>query len=183
MSADPAMLGASRYERHEDDLYETPEWCTRVLLDWFQFRKAWEPAAGNGAIARVLAKQGWDVAASDLREGGYGQGGIDFLAQTEPVARDIVTNPPYTHADAFVRKALELTAPSGNWVAMLLRHEWDCAAMRDDLFAPGSRFRAKLILTDRPRWIPGTKVRPRHSYAWYCWQGEPVDHAIILRGR
>lgn len=183
MSADPAMLGAPRYARLEDDFYETPEWCTRVLLDWFQFPKVWEPAAGHGAIARVLAQKGWDVAASDLREGGYGQGGIDFLAHEAPVARDVVTNPPYANAEAFVRKALELTAPSENWVAMLLRNEWDTAQCRDDLFMPDSRFRAKLILTDRPRWFPGTKVRPRHAYAWYVWQGKPISNAILLRGR
>lgn len=177
------MLGPARYERREDDLYETPEWCTRVLLRHFSFGKIWEPAAGRGAMARVLAEDGADVAMSDLRGDSYGIPQIDFLAHRDPVARDIITNPPYSHADEFVRHALKLTEQSGNWVAMLLRNEWDTAMSRDDLFDEGSRFRAKVILTDRPRWIPGTTVRPRHAYAWYCWQGEPCDHPIILRGR
>lgn len=180
---DPAVLGVSKYELVEDELFETPEWCTRVLLEHFTFPKVWEPACGNGAISKVLAAAGSDVASSDLRDRGYGSPNIDFLACTDPVARDIVTNPPFSLADAFVRKALELTAPSGDYVAMLLRNEWDAASSRDDLFVPGSRFRAKLILTERPRWIPGTKMRPRHNFAWYVWAGTPQSDAILRRGR
>ena len=180
---DAAMLGRPRYQRHEADLYETPEWVTRVLLRHVTLGKVWEPACGRGAIARVLAAEGLDVAASDLHDHGYGTPGKDFLDDDNTTSRDIVTNPPYSLAHAFVVHALNITE-GRSIVAMLLRNEWDTASTRDHLFDPNGRFMAKIILTDRPRWIPGTKERPRHTYAWYVWGAIPTTNApVIMRGR
>lgn len=183
MSRDPAMLGPARYERAEGDFYATPAWVTRVLLEQVTLDKVWEPACGDGAMAKVLAAAGKDVAATDLYDRGYGTPGIDFLKAQDPTSRDIVTNPPYALADAFVRHALALTEQHRAYVCMLLRHEWDAGVTRNDILAPGTRFRAKIVLTDRPRWIEGTKMRPRHNYAWYVWAGAPVDFPTLLRGR
>lgn len=181
--SDPAMLGNSGYERREADFYETPEWCVRVLLRHVNFQRVWEPACGNGAIARVLASEGIDVAASDLHDRGYGTPGKDFLADDNPISRDIITNPPYSLAHAFVVHALSITEGSA-LVAMLLRNEWDCASTRDHLFDPNGRFMAKIVLTDRPRWIAGTTMRPRHNYAWFVWGAMPTTTSpILLRGR
>ena len=182
--ADPAMLGDSGYPRFEDDFYETPEWCVEVLLRHVVLKHVWEPACGRGAIARVLLRHGIDVTYSDLRDHGTGWAnyGVDFLKHSGPMTRDIVTNPPYSLAEAFVRHALDITAGHA-WVAMLLRNEWDCAVTRDDLFVPGSRFASKIVLTDRPRWIPGSTERPRHNYAWFVWGDVPRENATILRGR
>jgi hypothetical protein len=180
--SDKAMLGRSGYERVTDDLYETPDWVTRVLLDHIKVERVWEPACGKGAMAKVMTAAGVDVAATDLREYGYGAK-LDFLACHDETARDIVTNPPYSLADEFVRHALRLTATHHMWVAMLLRHEWDAGVTRDDILSPGGRYYAKIVLTDRPRWIAGTKERPRHNYAWYVWSGWPVLHPKLLRGR
>ena len=55
----------------------------------------WEPACGDGAIARVLERAGHRVIATDLIDRGYGEAGVDFLTTAEPRARHIVTNPPY----------------------------------------------------------------------------------------
>lgn len=177
------MLGPARYERMPDDLYETPEWVTRVLLRTVSFQRVWEPACGRGAISKVLMADGIDVASTDLRDHGYGVPDRDFLTCLDETSRDIVTNPPYAHADAFVRHALMLTERHKAAVAMLLRNEWDAGVTRDDILGTGSRFWAKIVLTDRPRWIPGTKGRPRHTYAWFIWDGAPVEHAKLLRGR
>ena len=69
----------------------------------------WEPACGDGAISKVLAEAGYQVVSTDLIDRGYGAGGQDFLKSDKPLAKNIITNPPYgTHGlgDAFVRKAL-----------------------------------------------------------------------------
>lgn len=177
------MTGAPRRQRHEADLYETPEWVTEVLLRHIQLGKVWEPACGRGAMAKVLTRHGLDVAASDIYDHGYGTPFKDFLADDNTTTRDIVTNPPYSLAHAFVAHALNLTEGRA-LVAMLLRNEWDCGHTRDHLFDPHGRFAAKIILTDRPRWIPGTTERPRHNYAWYVWDPLPSTKApVILRGR
>lgn len=166
---DPAMVGKTRYARQADDFYETPAWVTEAILPWCKGRKVWEPACGTGAMAKVMGAAGIDVAASDIRERGYGVGGVNFLTYKEEEAPDrmIVTNPPYSLADEFIAKALLLAAIHKQRVAMLLRNEFDCAAKRIGLW--DHPFAAKVVLTDRPVWIPGTKVRPRHNYAFYVW--------------
>jgi hypothetical protein len=180
---DRAMMGPALHEREPDDLYETPTWVTQVLLNWINFQRVWEPACGRGMIAKELARVGIDVAATDLREYGYGASGIDFLTCTDETSRDIVTNPPYSKSDAFVRKALKLTEKHQGVVAMLMRAEWDSALARDEFLMPGSRYMAKIVLTRRVRWFEGSTGQPRHNHAWFVWGGKPVDDAILLRGR
>jgi hypothetical protein len=108
-----------------DDLYETPACATRALINTGildQFPRIFEPAAGRGAISRELTRAGWGVVAHDLvhYEGADPgiHGGIDFFGARELVWLDaIVTNPPFRHADRFIRKGLGLGVP----VFVLLR--------------------------------------------------------------
>lgn len=97
------------------DLYETPIEATRALLRHVPLPLAiWEPAAGRGAIARVLAKTGRIVVASDLvRYAGadpYIQAPIDFFKRDQAPrnVRSIVTNPPFYCVDDFIRHGLRL---------------------------------------------------------------------------
>jgi hypothetical protein len=168
---DPAM-GVLGYERNKADFYPTPPSCTEALLRNVEIRGGvWEPACGDGAISQVLVRYFPHVVSTDLHNRGYGEGGRDFLLETSmPVGtHSIVTNPPYTQAEKFIRHALDLTEPHQGVVAMLLRNEYDCARSRSDLFRGHPACRMKLILTKRPRWIAGTKGSPRHNYAWWVW--------------
>lgn len=183
ISKDPAMLGASGYDRFEDDLYETPAWVTELLLDKLSWERVWEPACGRGAIAKVLTAYGIDVAATDLRDRGYGTPGVDFLTCEDETSRDIITNPPYAQAADFVRRALLLTEKHKGGVAMLMRNDWDAAASRDDLLKPGTRYWGKIVITKRIRWIEGTVGQPRHNHAWFIWGGTRHEWPRILRGR
>ena len=176
------MLGTSGHERAEGDFYPTPPDVTRAVLPYLPKGVAiWEPAAGDGAMATVLRVEGgYRVAESDIAPRNDAPH-VDFLAKGDlpPNTRWIVTNPPYSLAEEFVRKALDLTYPSGG-VAMLLRNEWDCASSRIDLF--GRPFARKIVLTWRPRWIAGSTGSPRHNYAWFVWswsQGR-IDPAQIV---
>ncbi len=87
----------------------------------------------------------------------------------------IITNPPYDDAisgvtaEKAVRHALKLMEPEKGLVIMLLRHDWDTAKRRHDLFRDHPAFTAKITLTFRPRWIEGSTGSPRHAYAWYVW--------------
>lgn len=85
----------------------------------------------------------------------------------------IISNPPYgKEAEKAVRKALKLMEPEKGYVAFLMRHEWDCAKTRRDLFDHPA-FAAKITLRFRPIWVEkkaGEKSKsPRFSYAWYVW--------------
>ena len=165
---DTAMLGAGTYERLPNDAYNTPTWCTEALIENISLPKqVWEPAAGMGAMLDVLEAYGYDVLPTDITDVPT----VDFLKV--PLAHlgydAIVTNPPYSLANEFVRHALHLMKRPAGMVAMLLRNEFDSARRRADLFADNPCFAMKLVLTKRPRWIDGTTTSPRHNFAWYIW--------------
>lgn len=182
-----AMHGESGYERVANDAYWTPGWCTQTVLDRVEFPPMiWEPACGEGHICRVLQVCRLSFVGSDLVDHGYGETGIDFLAAEKmpPGCTSIMTNPPYALAEAFIRKALELTKPHQGRVAMLLRNEYDCAARRRDLFEHPA-FYKKIVLTKRPRWFDKETERiyksssPRHNFAWFVWCWNWRDAPII----
>jgi len=53
--------------RRPQDFYATPEWCTEALLAQEQFwGTVYEPAVGEGHIAKILHKHGLRVLGSDL---------------------------------------------------------------------------------------------------------------------
>jgi hypothetical protein len=98
----------------EDDWFPTPAPCTQALLDHEIFTQdIWEPACGDGAMARVIERLPLSrrVHATDLVDRGYGTGGVDFLrADRLPGPGDwsIITNPPFKLAGAFADHALAL---------------------------------------------------------------------------
>ena len=95
--------------RLPNEFYPTPPEATRALLSVEQFDgDIWEPACGDGRIAKVLTDHGHAVISTDLHAYGHGETGIDFLRERTARAKHIVTNPPYGWglADRFVRRAL-----------------------------------------------------------------------------
>ena len=95
-------------DREKDDFYPTPESATQALLDKQKFEgDIWECACGNGAMSKVMIKNGYNVISSDLINRGYGDHGIDFLKSTKKVD-NIVTNPPFKFATEFTLKSFDL---------------------------------------------------------------------------
>lgn len=169
---------ASKYERRENDLYETPEWVTRALLRHFPVQKHWrilEPAAGNHKIADVLREAGAGVITLDIktydRPHDFEQ---DFLTFNLGRADAIITNPPYGLQNRlavwFVEHAL---ASTDGMVAMLLTAKFDFGKTRRRLFSDSTRFAAKINLIDRISWT-GDGVTGTEDHAWYVWGPEPV---------
>ena len=110
-------------QRIPNEYYPTPPEATRALLSVETFDGSiWEPACGEGAIASELSAAGHKVVATDLVDYGYGIPRIDFLKETRPRAKHIVTNPPYGSglADAFITRSLAFAQQTGGTVAMLL---------------------------------------------------------------
>lgn len=125
-------------KRRELDFYPTPPDVTRALMEYLYSKEIivypitiWEPACGDGAMVEVLKEYGRVVYCSDIRETGYGKGGVDYLNSpcTLPVDA-IITNPPFNQSAAFIEKAVK-DAPI---VAMLLKSQYWHAAKRTELF-------------------------------------------------
>tara|TARA_R100000458_G_C8162923_1_gene166287 strand:+ start:165 stop:698 length:534 start_codon:yes stop_codon:yes gene_type:complete len=102
--------------RVENDFYPTPPEATQALLDREKFEgNVYECACGDGAMSKVLIKNGYDVFSSDLIDRGYGKADLDFL-KSDKRFDNIITNPPFNLSTEFTIKALEL---ANNKVAML----------------------------------------------------------------
>lgn len=160
-----------------NDFHPTPPRGTRALLAVERFRgRIWEPACGDGMMSRVLEEARYKVVSTDLVDRGYGEGGVDFLAETRPRAPNIVTNPPFNLINRFVPHALGLTTGK---VAMLARLS----------FLEGSRRRGMFETTPLARvWVFSSRLAIPHNrfrvagyvnkddrggmvpFAWYVWE-------------
>lgn len=117
-------------KRHKSDFYPTPWEATAALLDylhWMQIPQGctvWEPACGNGDMSKVIRDYGYSVIETDI------QTGVDFLS-CEPRKCDwIITNPPFSLAEQFIRRAYSLGIP----FAFLLKSQYWNAQKRESLF-------------------------------------------------
>ena len=168
-----------RHRNIADNFYPTPPEATRALLSVETFDgPIHEPACGEGHMARELSAAGHTVVATDLNDRGYGSAGLDFLGQRVPLARHIVTNPPYGRglADAFLRKALMLTRETGGKVAMLLNLSSLAEPTRTPLWrsAPPARLYA---IDDVVCWPDPHRAPPAHfTRQRYCWAVWTQDH-------
>lgn len=158
------------------EFYPTPPEATRALLAAERFEGSiWEPACGQGHIAKVLESNNHHIVATDLVDYGFGQPGRDFLLERESLARNIITNPPYGRglADAFCRHAIELTADTGGKVAMLVAVQSLCHPARTPFFEkhPPAIIYAVDDCTCYPYGDPRKATRSllQQRYCWLVW--------------
>lgn len=167
-------------KRRELDYYPTPPDVTHALMRFLCLQKCriWEPACGDGAMAKVLEEYGHDVFASDIRETGYGQGGVDFLS-AERECDAVITNPPFNISEAFIRHALQQAKTD----AMVLKSQYWHARKRAALFGefPPSYV---LPLTWRPDFMGGERGgAPTMEVHWTVWRAGDTDTKYRLLGR
>jgi hypothetical protein len=167
------------------DLYETLRIAVEALLrveplpHWL-----WEPAAGRGAIVRVLRDVGHAVIASDIVD--YGEPlhfVADFLTQTKAPANceTVITNPPYQIAGEFARHALDLVPR----VYLLLRLAFLESTRRTDILEScGLRavhvFRKRLPMMHRDGWR-GPRASSAIAFGWFCWSRDHRGPTVIDR--
>jgi hypothetical protein len=165
------------------EFYPTPPEATRALLSVESFDGTiWEPACGRGAISMVLEAAGHQVVSTDLIQRDYGIGGVDFLRQTEPRAKHIVTNPPYGRGlgDEFVRHALARTRETGGTVAMLLNLASLCHPKRHELWVSNPTRSTNLSAGRRA--IPGRHEARPLIIATVGWCGSRTISASRVSG-
>ena len=168
-------------KRRELDYYPTPPDVTHALMRFLSLNRCrvWEPACGDGAMAKVLAEYGHDVFSSDIRQTGYGKGGVDFLAEAKE-CEAIITNPPFALSEAFIRHSL----PQAEVVAMVLKSQYWHAAKRKALF---EEFPPAYVLplTWRPDFMGGERGgAPTMEVHWTVWQRGQTDtkYRLLARG-
>lgn len=151
------------------DYYETPTPAVHALLGAEKLHgPVWEPACGSGRIVRVLRAAGHRVVATDIEDYGCpdAASGMDFLQQKRAPegVTTIVTNPPFMHANEFVRHALSLVPR----VVMLLRLAFLEGQGRSDILDGGQLAR---VLPFRNRLSfsrEGTELGSAIAFAWFC---------------
>ena len=171
-----AQVNEGKPFRIANEFYPTPPEATRALLSVESFDgDIWEPACGDGRIAKVLTDHGHAVVATDLHAYGVGTTGIDFLREKHSRARHIVTNPPYGYglADRFIRHALSLTQETGGKVAMLLNMDSLCHRQRTAEWKrmPPARLYAidDIVCWPEDRHGPAPSYFTKHRYVWCIW--------------
>jgi hypothetical protein len=170
-----------RYDHGKADFYPTPGWVTEALLKHHPPRmgRVVEPAAGDGAIVRVLVRLGYEVFAWDIRDttvellksGAKLAGVVDWL---DKVGRwgpgggpnaPIVTNPPFSIAREFATACLKLEPP---YCALLLR-------LNVLASGPWRKFwvvyppTSIIFLTRRPSFTGDGKT-DACNYGWVVWE-------------
>jgi hypothetical protein len=169
------------YARVERDHYPTPPWVIDALAEHVDLRgrRAWEPAAGDGRMARAIAAHRARVFATDIEPHSSLDGVFDFLSSGVPEGLGhfdgIITNPAWGRGNrtavAFVESGLARIAEAGGFLALLLPTDFDSAVTRLPLFQHPF-FAGRIILTDRPVWFERTDggcEAPKENCCWYLW--------------
>lgn len=167
-------------ERVEGDYYATPYVATQMLLDNVDFIGNFlEPCVGGGHIAEVI-KQYYnaEIFGSDLVDRGYPNTLVgDFLTYDFDRKFDnIITNPPYSLAQEFLEKGMEVVNNNGK-IAMFLKIQFLEGAKRREMF---KNYPPKYIYVFTKRqnpWRNGSQVdekgKPWSStmcFAWFIWE-------------
>jgi hypothetical protein len=151
------------------DFYPTPAWATHALADNEPFiGDIWECACGNGAMTEVLQQYGNRVVSSDLFDRGFGESGIDFIKAHRRVP-NVVTNPPYNSAEAFVHSGLQKAERK---FALLLRLAFLEGANRQRTIFSRSPPSRVWIFSERITFYPANAVKKGSgttAYAWFVW--------------
>lgn len=166
MGIGSAMLGGNPADgRQALDFYPTPEDVTLALLEVEAFDAlVYEPACGDGAIAKVLEERGHIVCGTDIEPRGYGSQ-ADFFSLEGMEDGDLVSNPPFNLAEAFIRHAMTRLRPRK--MALVLKSSFFHAKGRRPLFEeypPAAIY----PLTWRPDFLG--KGAPVLEVAWFVWE-------------
>ena len=130
MTASRITGGNTSFSRSAADFYPTPDDVTEALI-WAikpepETAVIWEPACGDGRMLRCLERFGpYQAVGTDILTGD------DFLSMGLPEGCNwIITNPPFSQAEAFIRHAYALNVP----FAFLLKSQFWHAKKRYELF-------------------------------------------------
>lgn len=187
--------GNSASEKAENDYYATDPKTVGLFLDSFgelgdlkNGGLIWEPSCGGGNIAEVMKNRfpKCEVKATDLIYRNYGEGGEDFLESEFRGADLIITNPPFSLINDFIRKGLEL---SKRWLVFLAKIQTLETLERKEILESGPLKYVYVHSSRQATWKNGEpldengkKWATTMCLAWFVWDkeyaGEPVVRFI-----
>lgn len=176
------IVRAEYLAREKNDFYPTPPDPTRAFLSaeigrLRDFPVIWEPAVGDGAIARELEAVGLTVFGSDLVQRGAADRVDSFYAFRRSSHRAIVTNPPFAECNCdpgWVRHAMQTLGVE--YMALLLPIAWVGAASRAKLWADYPPARIYIM-----RWridFTGQGASPVLN-AWFVWDCAFLGETVL----
>jgi len=152
-------------KKNSSDDYQTPPIALKPLLKYLDKNwLIWECACGNGNIVDVLKENKFNVIGTDIKNN------VDFLNDDDEEIKYfdcIVTNPPYSLKDDFLKKCYELGKP----FALLLPITALEGKSRQDLY---KKYGLELILMDkRINFLDEENKMKKHgsyfSSAWFTY--------------
>jgi len=176
-------------KRREADFYETPEWCTRALLDSLKEEinpntRIIEPCAGHGAISRVIKEYfpqctlvQYELNRNNkLHEYGDATFGDFFknVKYDESVSM-VITNPPFTYSQEFIDTCKE-NYPNAV-IIMLLPFSFLGSAKRYEWWL-NNKPNKFYVLSDRPSFTNDGNS-DSSVYAWYRWNPTNSSGAVF----
>ncbi len=152
------------------DCFQTDPAALDPLLPYLDGLRVWEPACGEGQLARRLREVGCDVEASDV------QTGTDFLTCTPPRCDVILTNPPFSIKDEFIARCYALRKP---WALLMPLTALE-GQKRQRYYAEHG-----LTVVLMPRRVdfttPSGKVGGSwFASAWYTWRLVPGEPGLVF---
>lgn len=170
-------------EREKDDFYPTPPEPTLALLAaegrrLADFPVIWEPAAGDGAMVRLIQEHGHRCVGTDLIDRGAGFQVCSFYDFNTAQGTAIVTNPPFAECNrdpGWVRHALENLGVE--YMALLLPVNWmGSGTERAALWGQYTPARVYLM-----RWridFTGQGAPPMLN-AWFVWDKQHKGETVL----
>ena len=179
--------------RVENDYYATNPKAVEMLLTNYTFDAATilEPCVGGGHIANAInnffANQRV-ITGLDLVDRGYPNTIVqDFLTwETDRKFEGIITNPPFSLAQEFIEKGMELLTDDGQ-MAMFLKIQFLEGAKRKEFF---EKYPPKYIYVFRNRmatWNNGNEIDPNTGkrwattmcHAWFIWEKGSKTEPVV----
>ena len=167
---------AHLWERHPQDWYVEPEWCSRRLFQHVPFiGDILDPACGFGRIVIEAGRAGHEAYGMDIvrRTTHINVEVCDWLEPDGRCWDNIVSNPPFSLCSGdrplFIERCLQRARDR---VAMLLPVKWLSAEKRSR-WLQGTPVEIILMITPRPSMPPGPVIeageKPGNGLADFCW--------------
>ena len=153
MKIPPKKVGSS------DDFY-TPNNAIKHILPYLNKEwKIWECCSGTGNIVKFLKENGINIFGTDIRDG------EDFLTSNREDFDCIITNPPFSLKDKFLKRCFEYEKP----FAMLLPLTALEGKFRQSLY---KKYGVQVILFNKRVNYQGHQNKNScwFASAWFCYK-------------
>lgn len=163
-------MGVPRISVSSDQEWETPWQAVAPVAKHLlkkNYKDVWEPACGNGRLAKALRSYGLNVVCTDIKNG------VDFLRYEPIFDYDvIVTNPPFNHRIRFLKRCYALGKPFCLLMPTMFTVDMGVLFRRYGI--------EMIVITRRLRFIKEGKKSSSapFSVAWFC--KNVIDEKLVF---